>query len=158
MSSKACDIRVCYGYLNILVGMVNSFFSRNNRAVGIEFFNDKFIRPNADPAVRTVRASRLIVISAGTLGSSAILERSGIGAAQRLKKIGVPQIVDLPGVGENYQGAHAVSYICSSSIEFLLDHLLVGAAYFVDQVIETYDALTRGDPDETKSKHFSFLV
>lgn len=38
------------------------------------------------------------------MGSPAILERSGIGAAERLKKIGIPQIVDLPGVGENYQG------------------------------------------------------
>ncbi|KAF8223609.1 hypothetical protein L208DRAFT_1517016 [Tricholoma matsutake] len=46
--------------------------------------------------------------SAGTLGSSAILECSGIGAADHLKKIGIPQIVDLPGVGENYQSKHFV--------------------------------------------------
>ena len=72
--------------------------------MGVEFFNDKSIRPDADPAVRTVRASRLIVVSAGAMGSPAILERSGIGSAERLKKLGIPQIVDLPGVGENYQG------------------------------------------------------
>ena len=72
--------------------------------MGVEFVNDKFIRPNAVPAVHTVRASRLVVVSAGAMGSPAILERSGIGAAERLKTIGVPVIVDLPGVGENYQG------------------------------------------------------
>ncbi|KAF8955191.1 GMC oxidoreductase-domain-containing protein [Flammula alnicola] len=122
--------------LEVLDGCrVKRVIFENKRAVGIEFFNDKFIRPNADPVARTVRASRLIVISAGTLGSSAILERSGIGAAERLKKIGIPQIVDLPGVGENYQ-----------------DHLLVGAAYFVDPIVDTYDALVRGDPDETKKQ------
>ncbi|KXN81084.1 Alcohol oxidase [Leucoagaricus sp. SymC.cos] len=109
----------------------------NKRAVGVEFCNDKFIRPDADSAFRTVRASRLIVISAGTLGSPAILERSGIGATDHLKKLGIPQIVDLPGVGENYQ-----------------DHLLVGAAYFADPIIETYDSLVKDDPDDMKSNWF----
>ena len=87
-----------------VIHVVDTMLSRNERAVGVEFFNDKYIRRDADAAVRTVRASRLIVVSAGTLGSPAILERSGIGAAERLKKMGIPQIVDLPGVGENYQG------------------------------------------------------
>lgn len=49
-------------------------------------------------------ASRLVVLSAGTFGSVAILERSGIGAKGVLSKIGVQQVVDLPGVGENYNG------------------------------------------------------
>lgn len=44
------------------------------------------------------------MLSAGSLGSPAILERSGIGAKSVLEKNGVKQIVDLPGVGENYQG------------------------------------------------------
>ena len=54
--------------------------------------------------VRTVRARKLVVVSAGTFGSPAILERSGIGGKDILEKAGVPQIVDLPGVGEHYQG------------------------------------------------------
>ena len=50
------------------------------------------------------RATRLVVVSAGTFGSPPILERSGVGAKATLEKYGVVQVVDLPGVGENYQG------------------------------------------------------
>ena len=50
------------------------------------------------------RAARLVVVSAGTFGSPPILERSGVGAKATLEKYGVVQVVDLPGVGENYQG------------------------------------------------------
>lgn len=50
------------------------------------------------------RAKRLVVVSGGAFGSPAILERSGIGAKKVLEKYGVEQVVDLPGVGENYQG------------------------------------------------------
>ena len=52
----------------------------------------------------TARAKRLVVVSGGAFGSPAILERSGIGAKRVLEKYGVEQVVDLPGVGENYQG------------------------------------------------------
>lgn len=56
------------------------------------------------PKVFVLHASRLVVVSAGAFGSPQILERSGIGAKAVLEKHGVTQIVDLPGVGENYQG------------------------------------------------------
>ena len=66
----------------------------------------------ADAPVKTARASRLVVVSAGAFGSPSILERSGIGAKSVLEKNGINQIVDLPGVGENYMGAyiHLMNY------------------------------------------------
>jgi alcohol oxidase len=60
--------------------------------------------PDADQSSSTVRASKLVVVSAGTFGPSAILERSGIGAKEVLKRCGIEQLVNLPGVGENYRG------------------------------------------------------
>lgn len=69
---------------------------RNGRAVGIEYITDS--------ELVTVAALRLVVVSAGALGSPAILERSGIGATPVLNKNNVPVIFDLPGVGENYRG------------------------------------------------------
>lgn len=71
---------------------------RNERAVGVEF-----VALN-DEGSRTVRARRLVVVAAGALGSPSILERSGIGAKRVLEAAGVEQVVDLPGVGENYNG------------------------------------------------------
>ena len=51
-----------------------------------------------------MRGTKLVLISAGAFGSPAILERSGIGAKDVLDRVGVKQRVDLPGVGDNYQG------------------------------------------------------
>jgi alcohol oxidase len=78
---------------------------RGKRAVGIEFSSDPVSFPDADQSLSIVRASKLVVVSAGTFGSPTILERSGIGAEAILKRCGIEQLVDLPGVGENYQGA-----------------------------------------------------
>jgi choline dehydrogenase-like flavoprotein len=52
---------------------------------------------------RTFRARKQIVVSGGTLSSPLILQRSGIGDANKLRKVGVKPIVDLPGVGLNFQ-------------------------------------------------------
>jgi choline dehydrogenase len=50
-----------------------------------------------------VVAADLVVLAAGSYGSPAVLLRTGIGAAARLREVGVPAGVDLPGVGENLQ-------------------------------------------------------
>jgi choline dehydrogenase-like flavoprotein len=44
-----------------------------------------------------------VVLSAGAIGSPAILERSGIGDSERLKAAGIPVKSHRPGVGENLQ-------------------------------------------------------
>ena len=43
------------------------------------------------------------MLSAGSIGSPAILQRSGIGPAAVLQQHGVPVQHELPGVGENLQ-------------------------------------------------------
>lgn len=44
-----------------------------------------------------------VVLSAGAVGSPALLERSGIGDGARLQGLGIATVADLPGVGENLQ-------------------------------------------------------
>lgn len=44
-----------------------------------------------------------VILSAGAVGSVQILERSGVGAAKHLHRLGIPVVCDLPGVGENLQ-------------------------------------------------------
>ncbi|AZO33608.1 choline dehydrogenase [Mesorhizobium sp. M2A.F.Ca.ET.046.03.2.1] len=51
----------------------------------------------------SVRARREVVLSAGAIGSVQILHRSGVGPAQWLRAAGIPNLVDLPGVGRNLQ-------------------------------------------------------
>ncbi|KAI9170815.1 GMC oxidoreductase family protein [Paramyrothecium foliicola] len=52
---------------------------------------------------RTVTARKEVILSAGALQSPGLLELSGIGRADVLKTVGIKQIIDSPGVGENLQ-------------------------------------------------------
>lgn len=73
-------------------------------AVGVQYIPNSRFHPNTTTEVLTALARRLVVLSAGAFGSPAILERSGVGSREILDKVGVKQVVDLPGVGESYQG------------------------------------------------------
>ena len=70
----------------------------------MEFTWNQRFRPGASQEVHVVHATRLVVLSAGAFGSPGILERSGIGKADLLKEMNLEVKVDLPGVGEGYQG------------------------------------------------------
>ena len=78
----------------------------DDRATGVAFILNPLFHPDASDLTetRTVRGRKLVVLSAGSFGTPGILERSGIGAKGVLESVGVKQRVDLPGVGENYQG------------------------------------------------------
>ncbi|MGP9805200.1 GMC family oxidoreductase [Paracoccus sp. NSM] len=52
---------------------------------------------------RHARARGAVILSAGAINSPALLERSGIGQAERLRGMGITPVHDLPGVGENLQ-------------------------------------------------------
>ena len=91
-------LRCCQFQLELIV------LCRDKRAVGVEYITDPVTHPGADDALHVVRASRLVVVSGGAFGSPTILERSGIGGQGILQQTKIEQIVDLPGVGENYQG------------------------------------------------------
>lgn len=52
-------------------------------------------------AVKTVRADQEVVLATGAIGSPQLLQLSGVGPAQHLRDLGIPVVVDLPGVGSN---------------------------------------------------------
>ncbi|KAK0204800.1 GMC oxidoreductase-domain-containing protein [Desarmillaria ectypa] len=98
-----------------------------HRAVGVEYTNEGV--DIQEGTVRKAFASRLVVVSAGAFGSPSILERSGIGATEVLHKNDISQIVDLPGVGENYN-----------------DHNCLFVPYYADEASDTLDDIFHGDP------------
>ncbi len=65
------------------------------RAVAVEY--------ERGGAVQRVDADREIVLSAGAIGSPHILQLSGVGAPEHLKRVGIPVVHELPGVGQNLQ-------------------------------------------------------
>jgi choline dehydrogenase-like flavoprotein len=67
----------------------------NGRAVALEYtLKDEPV---------TVRVDRELILSGGAVNSPRLLLLSGIGPADELRKVGVPVVHDLPGVGKNFQ-------------------------------------------------------
>ncbi|KAK3933653.1 glucose-methanol-choline oxidoreductase, partial [Diplogelasinospora grovesii] len=66
--------------------------------------SDKYRATGVTPQVGTVITARKeVILSAGVIQSPNLLELSGVGQQSVLSAAGIPQIIDLPGVGENYQ-------------------------------------------------------
>lgn len=113
---------------------VDKIIMENGRAVAVQTVPTKPLHPN-QLTTRTFRARKQIVVSGGTMSSPLILQRSGIGDPEKLKAAGVDPIVDLPGVGLNFQ-----------------DHYLTFSVYRAKPETETFDDFVRGDPEVQKSK------
>jgi choline dehydrogenase len=75
--------------------MVDRLLFEGRRAVGLRY--EKGGQPFE------ARAKGEVILSAGSVGSVAILQRSGVGPAEWLAAAGVPVLFDKPGVGRNLQ-------------------------------------------------------
>lgn len=67
----------------------------HGRAVGVEVAGAA--------GEETLRAEREVIVCAGAVGSPRLLLLSGIGEADALRRLRIPVVVDLPGVGRNLQ-------------------------------------------------------
>jgi len=61
------------------------------------------VRDRSDDSLFNVTAEAEVILSAGTFHTPTILQRSGIGPASFLADAGIPLVLDLPGVGSNFQ-------------------------------------------------------
>ncbi|KAJ6558142.1 alcohol oxidase [Mycena capillaripes] len=83
---------------HIVNSVLTKAASRGNvTAIGV------LVQPTAGGKILTFKATREIVVSAGALYSPAVLQRSGIGNATFLESLGITPVLDLPGVGANFQ-------------------------------------------------------
>jgi choline dehydrogenase len=74
-----------------------------DRATGVEIV--------AADGTRNVRATREVILAAGTIHRARILMLSGIGDAKELRKLGIKPVANLRGVGQNLQDHVIVSGI-----------------------------------------------
>ena len=101
--------------------LVDRLIVENGRAAGVRF------QQNGETI--EARAKGEVILSAGSIGSVQVLQRSGIGPADWLSGLGIDTVLDKPGVGRNLQ-----------------DHLQQRAIYKVTGVKtlnETYYSLVR---------------
>ncbi|KAG9243158.1 putative alcohol oxidase [Calycina marina] len=115
------------------------------KAVGIEYQTNPEHQPEiglSKHVNKNVKAKKLVVVSAGALGTPQILERSGVGNPELLKKLDIPVVADVPGVGENYQDHHLLLYPYKSNLgeAETLDGFLSGRKDFV-KALETKDPM-----------------
>src|SRR5581483_1782028 len=101
--------------------LVDRLIVENGRAVGVVFARDG--------QVFEARTKGEVILSAGSIGSTQVMHRSGIGPADWLAPLGIECVLDRQGAGRNLQ-----------------DHLQQRAIYKVDGVRtlnETYYSLVR---------------
>ena len=112
-----------------------------------------------------------VILSAGAINSPAILERSGVGDAERLQAIGIASVHHLPGVGENMQDhlqirpVYKVSGVRSLNTDYynLLRRAWMGVEYglfrkgALTMAPSQVGAFTRSSPDyETANIQYHF--
>lgn len=78
------------------------------------------VRIMQDGIPLVIEATKEVILCAGSMGSPAILERSGIGQGDRLRSLNIDVVVENDGVGENLQ-----------------DHLMAGVSYEIKEGVET---------------------
>jgi choline dehydrogenase len=111
---------------------------------GVQYIKDgKAVEVHCTPASSHGGSAKSgeVILSAGAIGSVQVLERSGVGSAERLKALGVPVMADLPGVGENLQDhlqlrmVYKVSGIktLNTKANSLLGKLMIGMEYVLNR-------------------------
>lgn len=123
----------------LLESRVSRVIFDDTRATGIEYEPSARFQPAtglSKPSRSIVKAKKLVVISSGALGTPSILERSGVGNAELLKKLDIPLVSDLPGVGEEYQDHNLLLYPYKTSLKVdeTLDDLLSGRLDFTTAI------------------------
>lgn len=99
--------------------LVTNIVIEDGRAVGVDYLAGARLY-EADPASeqahgpgdpRTVRARREVILAGGAYNTPQVLMLSGIGPREHLESLGIPVLVDAPGVGRNLQDRYEVCVV-----------------------------------------------
>ncbi|KAH8878590.1 alcohol oxidase [Thozetella sp. PMI_491] len=140
--------------LHVLVeSQVTRILVKNNIATGVE------LRPN--PAfggdasqTKAIRARKLVIASCGACGTPNLLERSGMGDPKVLQAAGVPVVVEVPGVGNDYQDHHMLLYPYLNSLDptDTLDALVYGRMGTPEELIKSQHPMLGWNAQEIQGK------
>ncbi|KAI3327109.1 GMC oxidoreductase [Xylariaceae sp. AK1471] len=86
-------------YEVITESKVTKILLEDGVATGVSFQH----KAGNSTVITTVKANKEVIIAAGAIHSPQLLQQSGIGPSSLLKSAGIDTIVELPGVGQNFQ-------------------------------------------------------
>ncbi|QKC85208.1 GMC family oxidoreductase N-terminal domain-containing protein [Mesorhizobium sp. NZP2077] len=93
--------------LRLVTGaVVTNLVFDGRKVVGVDY--------SAGATRHTATACREVILSAGAVGSPTLMQRSGLGAGEMLRRLGIPVVHDLPAVGEHLQDHLGVDYLFRS--------------------------------------------
>jgi len=144
-SQKGLKLRssAATGYLNpikkrsnlkiIVNAHVQKINFESNKATSVSYYNEN--------KLHTIKANKEIILSAGSIGSPHILQVSGVGNSDKLKKNGITIINELKGVGKNLQDhlmfrpVYKVKNLKSLNrkINSLIGNILIGLEYIFNK-------------------------
>ncbi len=107
--------------------MTQRILFEGKRAVGVEY--------RQGGLVKTLRARREVILSAGAFQSPQLLMLSGVGDAAELQQHGIPVVQHLPGVGKNLQDHPDFIFGYKSKDTNLLGFSLKGAVHGFRQIL-----------------------
>lgn len=99
--------------------LVTRVVFEGTRAVGVEYLEGRYLY-RADqrstsvptpPVKKIQRASREVILAAGSFNTPQLLKLSGIGPRDELDNFGIRTIVHLPGVGRNLQDRYEIGVV-----------------------------------------------
>lgn len=117
------------------------------RATGVEYLQGESLY-RADPRASltaangtpgSVKATREVILSAGSFNTPQLLKLSGIGPKEELSKFNISTLVNLPGVGSNLQDRYEFGTIGKSPTDFVLTEKCTFMYSSPDPCLEQYE-------------------
>jgi choline dehydrogenase len=105
------------------------------KVVGVEYLQDG--------QTHQVKSEAEVVVTSSAFLSPKLLLLSGIGPAEHLKSLGIPVVVDLPGVGQNLQDHLRLPMIYKSKVEIPVPTFVAEAGLFT----RSRSAISQAAPD-----------
>ncbi len=137
MSTARAYLRPAMKRANLRVEMraqATRILFEGGRAVGVEY-----VRKGVP---KTARAGREILLSAGSINSPQLLQLSGVGPADLLRRHGIDPVRDCPAVGRNLQDHLCIDHVYRSRLPSLNEEL--GSWLGRIRLAIRYAALRRG--------------
>jgi choline dehydrogenase-like flavoprotein len=113
-------------------------------------------KPYTDGSLFTAKATKEIILSAGSVGTPTVLMHSGIGDEKALTALGIPSVLNLPSVGQNATDQPLVSAGWSVDSTQTMDSITENATRYAEAYAE-WNATHTGPFVELPATHLAWM-